>query len=197
MTSKHSIYYFHCFIITGLTSFRLINISFLYLGPRDFEPSSMARWRKRIFWSPANNLIYLYRVYLHHLSAYHSAIPGNEKRTKVVNLSNPNSWNTNARTIRDFLVRLYVSRCPQRTTKNLEHRVPIVAEKNSSSEFADRWYGFFFFIKLITRSRENIVDHFWFKTLLLYCKRNKEKQKRRKDWWKIKNFFFEKDFYET
>lgn len=146
MTSKHSIYYFHCFIITGLTSFRLINISFLYLGSRDFEPSSMARWRKRIFWSPANNLIYLYRVYLHHLSAYHSAIPGNEKRTKVVNLSNPNSWNTNARTIRDFLVRLYVSRCPQRTTKNLEHRVPIVAEKNSSSEFADRWYRFFFFL---------------------------------------------------
>lgn len=151
----------------------------------------MAKWRKRIFWSPANNLIYLYRVCISTIWAHTSAIPRNEKRTKVVNLSNPNSWNTNARTIRDFLVRLYVSV----STKN-DEKSRTSCSNRGRKEFFLRICGSLiqiFFTKLITWSRENIVDRFWFE-ILLQCK--KKKQKRRKDWWKIiKNFFFLKKIF--
>lgn len=164
MTSKHSIYYFHCFIITGLTSFRLINISFFFILTRDFERSSMARWRKRIFWSPANNLIYLYRVYLHHLSAY---LGNSRKREKDEGrkFKQPEQLEYEMHALFVTSWSGCMSRCPQRVTKNLEHHVP----KSGQKEFFLRICGLLiriFFIKLITWSRENIVDHFWFKTLL-------------------------------
>lgn len=118
--------------------------------------------------------------------AHTSAIPGNEKRTKVVNLSNPNSWNTNARTIRDFLVRLYAS------VSTKKHEKSRTSCSNLGREEFFLWICGslirILFIKLITWSRENIIDHFWFKTLLQW----KEKEKRRKDCWKIMNFFFKK-----